>query len=386
MAAGYSLKNYGEMVACEPRMSAYAAALGKAITPDAHVIDLGAGPGFFALLAFKLGARRVTAIDPHASIEIGRRAALDNGCADQITFVRDLSTNFVPDEQADVLVSDIRGVLPLFEHHISAISDARMRLLKPGGIMIPAADHIHASLIETPDIHERYRKPWLENDYGVNFSAGHSHVINSWSRTYQKPEALISETQHFATLDYRTVEQTNHRAALRFKTTRIGTVHGILMWFDTELASGVGFSNAPGEPEQIYGQAFFPLEQPVTVAEGTAVDAEISATFINGDYVWNWSLRATDTDGKDHTYRQSTFKSAVLSHEMLAPRARDFRPPAHKTQAVDIACLGLFNGKRTLVEIAQRLCERFPEHFRDEAAAFEHVASLSARYNRGKIG
>lgn len=381
MVAGYSLKSYGGMVTCEPRMSAYAAALGQSITPDAHVIDLGTGPGFFALLACKLGARRVTAIDPHSSIEIGRRAALDNGCADRITFVRDVSANFVPDEPADVIVSDIRGVLPLFEHHIPAIRDARERLLKPGGIMIPAVDRIHAALAEVPQIHEGYRKPWLENDYGIDFSAGYAHVANSWIRTCQKPTALISEQQRFATLDYRTAEQRNHRAALRFKTTRPGTAHGILMWFDTELAPGTGFSNAPGEQEQIYGQAFFPLEQPVTLAEGTPVDTEISATFVNGDYVWNWSLHATDADGKAHAYSQSTFKNSVLSHKMLAPRTHDFRPPARKTQEMDIACLALFDGEQTLSEISRKLLELFPDQFPDEAGAFEHAAGLSARYN-----
>jgi protein arginine N-methyltransferase 1 len=373
------------MITCEPRMSAYAQALRQSIEPGGRVVDLGAGPSMFALLACQMGAAHVTAIEPHASIEIGRRAAIDNDCADKITFVRDLSTNFVPDEKADVLVSDIRGVLPLFEHHIPTILDARERLLKPGGVMIPVLDRIYAALVEAPETYTPYHKPWLQNDYGVDLEAGHAYAINSWRRTCQKPEALMCGPQLFATLDYRTVEETNYRATLRFKATRRGTVHGILMWFDSELGPEVGFSNAPGEPEQVYGQAFFPIERPVTLGSGSEAQAEISATFVNGDYVWSWAFRATDTDGQEHAYRQSTFKGMLLSHETLAPRDRNFRPPASEEQDVDVACLGMFNGGNSLAEIAQELNRRFIGHFKDEAAAIEHVANLSARYNRRKF-
>ena len=46
--SGYSLASYGNMVRCEPRMSAYAAALRGAVTPGCTVVDLGAGPGVCA--------------------------------------------------------------------------------------------------------------------------------------------------------------------------------------------------------------------------------------------------------------------------------------------------------------------------------------------------
>ncbi len=383
--ASYSVVDYGRMITCEPRMSSYAKALSHAIFPGAYVIDLGAGPGLFALLACQMGAGHVTAIEPDASIELARRAAAKNGFADRITFVRDLSTNHTPAEKADIVVSDIRGVMPFFEHHIPTIRDTRARLLKPDGILIPGKDRIFAALVEAQKTHDKYRKPWLENDYGIDLSAGYGHVINGWRRTYEQAEALLTEAQLFATLDYHMIEDTNHRAALRFAAARPGTAHGILMWFETELAPGIGFSNAPGEPEQIYGQAFFPLEHPVPLAEGTVAEADISASYINGDYVWSWSFRATDTQGRAHTYRQSSFKSAILAHETLAPRAATFRPPARKEVEVDVACLGMFDGQTPLSEIAQRLSDRFPDRFRDTSSAFDHIAGLSARYNRGKI-
>ena len=75
----YSLHFYGRMIADAPRMDAYAAALRQTVKPDSVVMDLGCGPGVFALLACKLGARRVYAVEPSNVIGLAREAAVANG-------------------------------------------------------------------------------------------------------------------------------------------------------------------------------------------------------------------------------------------------------------------------------------------------------------------
>ena len=55
----YSLHFYGEMIANAPRSEPYVEALRTTVTPDSVVLDLGCGPGLFALLAGSFGARRV---------------------------------------------------------------------------------------------------------------------------------------------------------------------------------------------------------------------------------------------------------------------------------------------------------------------------------------
>ncbi|WP_223428968.1 methyltransferase domain-containing protein [Tateyamaria pelophila] len=379
--SGYSLNSYGEMITCEPRQGEYAKALKQAITPGCRVIDLGAGPGHFALLACKYGAGHVVVIEPDPSIHIAKLAAQDNGFADRITFVRDMSQNWSTDEKADVVISDIRGVIPLFEHHIPTIKDVRKRLLKHGGVQIPGVDHIYGALVEAPEVYTKHVGPWLDKPYGLDMSAAHIYVANRWSRTYMQPEALISSTQRFATLDYRTIEDTNHRASLTFEATRTGTTHGILIWFETELLPGVGYSNAPGAPEQIYGQAFFPFERPVSLAEGMTATADISANFIDGSYVWSWNFRATDTDGQAQAFRQSSFKADIISPETLAPRAASFCPPQHIKQKIDVFCLSLFDGQTDLNTVADQLSAKFPQQFETKSKALNHVAKLSARYN-----
>src|SRR4029453_16429811 len=179
---GYSILSYGHMINCEPRMSAYAEALRRAVKPGCTVIDIGAGPGIFSILACKYGAGRVIAIDPDDSIELLPEIADANGCAERITFFKGLSTHYKPLAKADVIVSDIRGILPLFEGHIAAIADARERLLAPGGTLIPRRDVLRLALARTGKDCRPYEEPWTSNRFPVDLSPGHRLAVNPFSK------------------------------------------------------------------------------------------------------------------------------------------------------------------------------------------------------------
>src|SRR5437879_5788303 len=125
----YTIKNYGSMIADSVRTNAYCEALRQAIKPETVVCDIGTGSGFFALLACHFGARKVYAIEPSGAIEIAREIAAANRCLDRIEFIQKLSTKTNLPQRADLIVSDLRGVLPLFEQHLPSIIDARGRLL-----------------------------------------------------------------------------------------------------------------------------------------------------------------------------------------------------------------------------------------------------------------
>ncbi len=121
----YSVAVYGEMMGDAVRMRAYAQALREAVRPGSVVLDIGTGTGIFAMLAARFGARRVYAIEPADAIQVARDIAAANGCADRIEFIQGLSTEVSLPERADVIVSDLRGVLPLYQRHLPSIVDAR---------------------------------------------------------------------------------------------------------------------------------------------------------------------------------------------------------------------------------------------------------------------
>src|SRR5262245_39877939 len=123
----YSITTYGFMITDTVRMSAYDAALRKAVKPGSVVVDIGTGTGIFALLACKYGASRVYAIEPASAIQLAREMAQVNGFADRITFLQTESTKITLPEQVDVCVSDLHGMLPFFNGNITSVVDARKR-------------------------------------------------------------------------------------------------------------------------------------------------------------------------------------------------------------------------------------------------------------------
>lgn len=382
MATGYRISAYGDMITDVPRMPAYADALRSAITPGCTVIDIGAGTGIFSLLACRFGAGHVYAIEPDASLELARQAAYDNGFADQITFFRGLSTGFIPKRQADVMVSDLRGVLPLFEHHIVTLADARDRLFAPGGVQIPRADTIRAAVVESPETARRYREPWLDNAYKLDLSSAYRYVVGGWRRVNLKPEALLTEPQTFSVLDYRCITQPNQRGTLRWRAMRPGIAHGLLLWFDADLAEGIGFSNAPGEPQLIYGQAFFPLQTPVALADGDEIEADIAANLVDGQYIWSWHTRVIPTGAETPSaiFRQSSFQANIFPPERLTPRASSYSPPRREAHAIDCFILERFDGQTDLQAVSDALRAAFPQHFTSDKSAMNYVCALSARY------
>ncbi len=67
------------------------------------------------MLACRFGARRVYAFEPSPIIELAREIAAANGLADRIEFIPKMSTeSSLPEPANVVIVSDVRGILPLF--------------------------------------------------------------------------------------------------------------------------------------------------------------------------------------------------------------------------------------------------------------------------------
>ena len=304
------------MLADAPRMEAYAAALRETVNRDSVVMDLGCGPGVFALLACKLGARRVYAVEPDNVIGLAREAAAANGFADRIEFFEKLSTEITLPEPATIIVFDLRGVLPWFEQNISSIIDARKRLLAPRGVLIPGRDILWAAVVEAPEQYAELVSPW-QNQFELDLSAGTRFITNNWRKTQIKPEYFLAEPVYWHTLDYHEIESRDVRAEISWRAARNGTAHGFAAWFDSELVDGIDFSNHPSAPRMIYGQGFFPFSQPVEISEGDRIELRLAADFVQDNYVWRWDTDFIDRERVKASFKQSTFYGVPLSTAQL---------------------------------------------------------------------
>jgi protein arginine N-methyltransferase 1 len=300
----YTLTDYGHMMADRVRMDPYAYALKKAVYPDSVVLDIGTSIGIHALLACKFGARKVYAVEPNEVIDLAQRLALENGYADRITFIHDLSTNITLPEPADVIVSDLRGTLPLFDQHIPSIIDARQRHLAPQGILIPQKDRLWVAVVENPAIYHSLLRPW-DNPYGLDMALARQMVLKEWQQDDTDlihPSDLLTQPTNWALLDYNTIDHPDVSSGeIVQKTMRDGTAHGLLLWFDAELSEGIGFSNAPQNKRvaDVYGRGFFPFLKPLPIASGDTIQLTIQANLTMEGYRWRWQTTVYSQDRKD---------------------------------------------------------------------------------------
>ena len=381
----YSVYDFGCFIADKIRTDAYVQALRQGVKQNSVVVDIGTGTGIWALLACRFGARKVYAIEPNDAIQVAREIAEANGYGERIEFIQKLSTQVTSPEQADVIISDLRGVLPLFQHHLPSIVDARQRFLKPGGVLIPRRDTMWVAVAEAADLYKPYTTPWDENAYGLNMEVARKITTNTWRRDRVKPEKLMMEPKCWAMLDYATVEKPDASGQASWTAMRDGTAHGLSVWFDSELAEGVSFSNAPSAPELIYSSAFFPFSNPIPLATGDTVSVEISANLVGEDYIWRWNTFVLSQGQRGHVkadFKQSTFYGMTLSEATLRKRAHNHNPTLNEEGQIDQFAFSLMDGQTPLGEIAHRIMEKFPKHFGKWYDALTHVGNLSLKYGR----
>jgi protein arginine N-methyltransferase 1 len=380
----YSLSGYGSMIADKIRIDAFTRALRGAIRPGAVVMDIGTGPGVMAVLACQLGAGRVYAIEPSSVIQLAREIAAANQCADKIEFFEDFSTKVTIPAKADIILSDMRGVLPLFQSHIPSIADARQRFLTPGGTLIARRDKIWAAVVEAPKQHDNIVGSWDRNALGQNLSLARRKVLNEFQKVRMSPEDLLTAPALWATLDYSTIEDPDVRGTLQWAARRSGTGHGLLVWFDMELADGVGFSNGPESPEAIYSSAFFPWSEPVPLIAGQDLCVELEAKLLDNDYFWRWTTQIASPEKAGEIavrFEQSQLQGAILSPAKLHKSASDFVPQLSAEGLLRRRTLELMDGQVTLEGIARQLATEFPQRFSHWHKALSYAGAISQEHS-----
>jgi len=380
----YSVHDYGRMIADTVRTAPFVEALRRCVRPGSIVLDIGTGPGFFALLACQMGAARVYAIEPDDAIEIGRESARHQAGGERVTWLRGLSTDITLPEPVDVVIGDLHGTLPFYTGNLTALIDARHRHLKPGGVMIPRRDIVFAAPAEAESEYAGVVCPWEHNAAGVDLSAGRRFVANQWWRAASEaiPEArYLGAPQAWAQIDYHECDTPNGSGECRWTAARRGTLHGYYVWFDGETAAGLGFSNAPTLPELVYGRVFFPLERPVAIVEGDLIHGAFAANLVAGEYILRWSTRIETADGQSRaSFAQSTFAGRPVVREDLARSKPDYRPALGEAGRADLAVLEAIARGDSLAEIADQLARGFPERFKDRSQALRHATDLSLKY------
>ncbi len=379
----YSLPDFGAMISDSARFKAYTEALSRCVRPGAIVLEIGCGPAVFSILACRAGAKRVYAIETEDIIDVARQIAAANGVTDRIQFFQGDSRKTILPERVDVIVSDIRGALPLFDGAVASLQDARERFLSADGVMIPRREVLSAAIIQADQIYSSLISPWKTSAKDVELSVPLRLVLNSVHGVDLKAEVLLTEPEEVCSLDYMGNPSVNASASLEFRTNRAGTAHGICVWFDTQLHEDIGFSSAPGSPVTLYAQLFLPWLEPVAVIQGQELLVKLDANLVGKDYVWRWETEIAGADGgKKVRFRQSSFEGTLVSPHTLRRRAVDHVPVLTAEGEAERFLLEGMDGRTSLQEIAKKAAGRFPEVYSSDEEAFERVSELARKLSR----
>jgi SAM-dependent methyltransferase len=113
-------------------------AITQNVTEETNFLDIGAGTGVWAILAAKLGAKRVVAIEiEEALIPIIFRHAQENGVAHKIEIIHGNSDDVRIRGKFDVIISELFGGDALGEATTKSFVSLRNRFLAPNGILMP---------------------------------------------------------------------------------------------------------------------------------------------------------------------------------------------------------------------------------------------------------
>ena len=375
----YSLADYLWMISDETRVSAYAAAIRATVRPGDRVLEVGAGFGFFSAIAAQAGASHVDAVDTNPAVHLGARLAAANGCADRIVFHHADVERLTLAEKADVAISDLRGPTPFARRSLAAMIDVRRRLLRSGGVTIPRADLVFVAPSRVPaaihrDVHGAYGRE------GIVTTPIERVVEDTPYRCTIEPTDLIAAGRPWTRIDYAALDSTDVEGGAEWILHDRANINGLAMWFETELADGIGFSSAPGAATRVYSQVYLPLRTSIVVVPGDRLRVALSMRLVLDDYVWAWRVfLAPADDGQERELlSQNSIADMIIDPADLHRRAQ-IRPQRGPAGGALLSLLAHMDGRASSVALAEALQREFPQLFPDAGSATVFVREWTAR-------
>ncbi len=259
------------------RNEAYEAAIRRAVTPDALVLDIGTGAGLLSMMAARAGARQVVTCEMTGPVAAkAKQIIAANRLQDRITVFNKpsqaLTVGADLPERADVLVSEVFDSDLLSEGVLSTLEDAHARLIKKDAKIIPQAASAMVVLAGGDQL-----KAMVHVDRAAGFDVG---MFNQFM-----PERFVFDGQRFKfdwmsepvaalSFDFRQTRYPHHHRIVEIKAARSGLCLGVVQWLRIDLDETTVFENRPDTPPEFpsgWMHSLYTFAPPVEVRAGQTV-------------------------------------------------------------------------------------------------------------------
>ncbi|HSS78958.1 MAG TPA: 50S ribosomal protein L11 methyltransferase [Thermoanaerobaculia bacterium] len=252
------------------------------------VVEIGCGTGILSIFAARAGARRVVAIEESEIASLAEQMFQANGCDGIIELRRANSRDVELDEPADLLIHEILGVDPFAENILPTLLDARERLLRPGGRLLPWRVQVLCLGVETEPQPHRDKAYILaealevQRLYGLDFTPFLDILGEADPRQFAPVPAegdrffkskVLSEECLLVDLDLQAgnLNQPGLPAQVHLRIQSRGTLGAVAVYFRADLDEDIQLTNSPFAPLTSWRRQVRPLSRHVEVAPGDEV-------------------------------------------------------------------------------------------------------------------
>jgi hypothetical protein len=330
------------------------------------------------------GARKVYAVEQNEAIELALELCASNGFTDCIEFVKDRSQNLALAERVDVIVTDTGASFGLQDGMLGALIDARARLLKPGGQIIPQSVDLFVSPVELNDSHSL--DIWNKDRCGLDLSPIRRFAANTNYHVLLEREDVLAAPALLTTLRFHDIDSHYVCGESVSRIERMGVVHGLGGWISVNLVPGLSFTNSPiksAERSVSWRQSLFPIETPVSVQPGDWIRTRIST---HDGQAWRWQIEIThgDPTGSAHAPVKARFDHSTLENfpvriEQLRKKLPDHAPRLSRKGIAESYVLNAFDGRHTVQDLTEDILTRFGDCFPTKTAATDFVRRIVER-------
>ncbi len=268
------------------RNEAYANAIQLAVEEGDLVLDIGTGSGLLSMMAAAKGAQVVTCETSEIIARTAKKIISTNGYQKEVSVINkksiELEVGVDLPKPADLVISEVLSAEFVGEDVRRTIWDAKTRLIKSNGTMIPQSGSIKVALLGSDAEIDKFVR--VANVHGFDLSEFNSITQNKFGLSLVSKPVLLSEPKNVFNIDFNSRNKpANEEQVIGIEATQSGMCIGLVQWIRVALYGDIFYENQPGDGFSHWPNPVYIFDKPIPVKQRDLL--KISA-FLGEDSLW----------------------------------------------------------------------------------------------------